>query len=171
MREAFRRTSYRGHVNLRGGAGDAAFRDGVRRVLGVDLPGANTTAVGEIGVVYWLGPDEWLIASVSRPAGALVDGLRAALGEIFSAVTDVSGGQSVYVLAGPDARDVLAHDCPLDLHPRALSEGQCAQTRLAKAAVLLRPLAGEAMEITVRRSFAGYLQQWLEHTTSTAEIA
>jgi sarcosine oxidase, subunit gamma len=172
MPEAFRSTSFAAHVNLRGDPADAAFRDRVRTVLGLELPDANRTAVGEIGVVYWLGPDEWLIASLSRHAGALMNELRASLGDLFSAVTDVSGGQTVYVLAAPQARDVLAQDCPLDLHPRALGVGQCAQTRLAKAAVLLRPVEGDAMEITVRRSFAGYLELWLRHsTTSNAEIA
>jgi sarcosine oxidase subunit gamma len=59
-------------------------------------------------------------------------------------------------------REVLAKDCPLDLHPRAFGAGRCAQTRLAKAAVLLRPLAGDAIEIIVRRSFTDYFWLWLQ---------
>ena len=41
--------------------------------------------------------------------------------------------------------------------------GACAQTRLAKAPVLVRRLDdGGAYEIVVRRSFADYLWLWLE---------
>ena len=151
------------HVNLRGDAGDKAFIAAVRDIFGVELPiAANTVAIAPGCVACWLGPDEWLVVAIPTPGTDLAAELRVALGDRFSSVTDVSGGQTVVVLRGNAVRELLSKDCPLDLHPRAFGAGQCAQTRLAKTGVLLRPLAPDAMEIVVRRSFADYFWLWLE---------
>lgn len=168
------------HVNLRGDPRDAAFLERVRGVLGIELPlAANTVSAGTGRVAYWLGPDEWLVIAAPESGAGLDSALRTALGDLFSSVTEVSGGQTVVELRGAAVRDLLARECPLDLHPRAFGVGQCAQTRLAKAGVLLRPLAGDAMELVVRRSFADYFWLWLQEAaaeygldasiTSTAE--
>ena len=150
------------HLNLRGDPGDGAFLAAVRRVLGFDLPlAANTTAQAGDHVAYWLGPDEWLVATRAA-SDDLAASLRDALGTMHASVTEVGGGNAVFVLAPANARELLAQECPLDLHPSAFRPGQCAQTRFAKAAILLRPLEDGAMELIVRRSFADYLRHWLE---------
>lgn len=155
------------HINLRGDAGNAAFLAAVKGVLGADLPlAANTTAIAGGHTVCWLGPDEWLVMS-STDSAALAKALQSALGEIFSSVTEIGGGNAVLVLRGANVRDLLARDCPLDLHPRELGEGRCAQTRLGKTAVLLRPLADGAMELVARRSFVSYLRLWLRAAGAT----
>ena len=83
-------------------------------------------------------------------------------------MTVLSGGQTVIGLRGAEAAQVLAKGCTLDLHPRALKGGDCAQTRLAKANVLLHRLPeGDGFEITVRRSFADYLWRWLADAGAT----
>lgn len=149
------------HVNLRGDAGDAGFLAAVRGVLGFGLPTVpNTTALGGDRVACWLGPDEWLIAS-GDDSGVLASALRAALGERFAAVTEVGAGNEVFVLPAATARETLAQECPMDLDPELFGFGRCAQTRFAKAAVLLRPLEDGAIEVIVRRSFVAYLERWL----------
>lgn len=150
------------HINLRGDPGEAAFLSAARGVLGFELPlAANTTAQSNEHVACWLGPNEWLVATHGEGA-RLAAALRDALGASFSSVTEVGGGNAVFVLAGPTARDRLAQECPLDLDPSTFRPGQCAQTRFAKAAVLLRPLDNGDIELTVRRSFADYLMHWID---------
>ena len=150
------------HINLRGSPRDPAFLSAVRGVLGFELPvAANTTAQSAGHVACWLGPDEWLLAT-QGDGSALAKTLREALGGTFSSVTEVGGGNAVFVLDAAHAREVLAQECPLDLDPVAFGPGQCAQTRFAKAAVLLRPLEDGAVEVTVRRSFADYLMHWFD---------
>lgn len=152
------------HLDLRGDPSDAEFLGRVAGVLGIGLPlAANTVAPGSNCVAYWLGPDEWLVVS-SR--ASLAGELRTALGNIFSSVTEVSGGQTIIVLRGAPVRELLAKECPLDLHPRFFIAGQCAQTRVAKAGVLLRPLADDVMEVVVRRSFADYFWLWLRQAAA-----
>jgi sarcosine oxidase subunit gamma len=65
-------------------------------------------------------------------------------------------------LLGAAARRLLTKGCTLDLHPGVFGPGQCAQTGLAKAGVLIRPLPDNSgYDLIVRRSFADYLWQWL----------
>jgi sarcosine oxidase subunit gamma len=149
-----------GHINVRGRGED--FAAAVAGVLGSPLPvAANTVAAAGELVACWLGPDEWLVMTPPGREAEVAAKLRTALGTIHSAVTEVGSGQTVIVLQGPAAREVLAMDCPFDVFAPAFAPGACAQTRLAKAAVLLRPVDSDTIELVVRRSFADYLWTWL----------
>jgi sarcosine oxidase subunit gamma len=151
-----------GHINLRGDAADSSFLDCVEHVVGVALPlRPNTTAAAGERTVFWLCPDEWLITCAGEEEQSLSDRLRADLRSRFASIVQLGGGQTVIRLDGDEARELLAKGCPLDLHERVFKPGQCAQTHVAKAPVLLRPVAG-GIELIVRRSFADYLWQWLE---------
>lgn len=110
----------------------------------------------------WLGPDEWLLLTQQDQEAGIIHTLREALGGLFAAVTDISSGQTVINIRGEDARDVLAKGCSLDLHRRVFGPGRCAQTHIAKAAVLIS-LRDESpsFDLIVRRSFAEYLGLWL----------
>ena len=156
--------AFLGHINLRGDTGDPQFASAIASVLGAELPTTpNTTSGGQGITIYWLGPDEWLIVTPGERERGIANELRAALGAIFSAVTELAGGQTVVVLRGAAVRELLAKACPLDFHPRSFPVGTCAQSRLAKAPVLLRPLDDDgAFEIVIRRSYADYFWLWLE---------
>jgi len=152
----------RGHINLRGNAHDESFTDAVRRVIGVALPvAANTARSAGDCTVCWLCPNEWLMMCAPDEEDLLVQTLRDRLRSHFASVVQISGGQTIFAFEGDTARELIAKGCPLDLHPRVFSVGQCAQTHLAKAPVLLRPTPG-GIELVVRRSFADYLWRWLE---------
>ncbi|MGW5264505.1 sarcosine oxidase subunit gamma [Microbispora sp. NPDC004025] len=129
--------------------------------IGVPLPMEPGTVVrgGDLSVL-WLGPDEWLVLGPDGAAPELVERLtEAAAGEHVS-VVDVSAQRTTLVVAGERARDVLAHGCALDLHPRVFGPGRCAQTTLARAGVVL--VAGEdGFRVLVRSSFAAYVAEWL----------
>ncbi|WP_406277702.1 sarcosine oxidase subunit gamma [Streptomyces sp. NBC_00191] len=138
--------------------------DAVGLALGLQLPIEPNTVVraGDLHAL-WLGPDEWLVVAPPGSGPGLENRIRAAAGDEPAAVTDVSAQRTTLLVTGPRARDLLAHGCPLDLHPRALGPGRCAQTTLARAQVVLvardEPRAG--FWLLVRSSFAGYLADWL----------
>lgn len=138
--------------------------DAVGLALGLQLPLEPDTAVRAGGrFVLWLGPDEWLVVGPSDSSGDLENLIRTAAGDEPASVTDVSAQRTTLLVAGPRARDLLAHGCALDLHPRSFGPGRCAQTTLARAQVVLvardDPSAG--FWVLVRSSFAGYLADWL----------
>jgi len=108
----------------------------------------------------WCGPGWYLV--VDEPGTALAEAMD---GADVSAV-DVSAARAALELTGPFARDVLAHGCAIDLHPRVFRPGSCAQTNLAKAQVMLHQTAtgpGRAAtyRVFVRASYADYLARWL----------
>jgi sarcosine oxidase, subunit gamma len=142
--------------------GEAASRSSA--VLGLELPTTPSTYVGDDTLTaIWMGPDEWLITSASRSAAELETQLRAAVAEHGGAAIDVSAQRTTLRLSGPDARDVLAKGCSLDLHPTVFRRGTAAQTMLGLAGVVLIALddAGTDYRILVRSSFARYLADWL----------
>ncbi|MCY4565240.1 MAG: sarcosine oxidase subunit gamma [Gammaproteobacteria bacterium] len=173
----------RGYLNLRGDPNGSGFLEAVLEVLGQPLPiAANTFTAGE-SRVFWLGPDEWLVMTEPGVEKALAARLEAALAGWPCALTDLTGGQICIRLGGRNARDVLAKGSTLDFHPRVFLPGQCAQTVLGKASVLIAlsragadsavsddtragdeaVLADESgvFDIVVRRTFADYAAEWL----------
>ena len=150
-------------IGLRGDVLDEGFRAAVVSVTGLEPPQEPNRWIGSDGMrLFWLAPDEWLLQAPAERETGLARGLRQALAGRHAAVTVLSGGQTVIGLRGAGTAQVLARGCTLDLHPRAVRAGTCAQTRLAKANVMLHPLPdADGFEITVRRSFADYLWQWL----------
>ena len=142
-------------LTLRGDG--AMFHAAVERVLGVALPTASgERAVAGERVAIWMGPDEWLIQSTQDMAADLERGFREALGSQHYAVVDVSSGYTVIDIEGANVRAVLASGCPLDLHPLAFVEGQCAQTHFFKAGITLCRNGDNRFQVIVRRSFAEY---------------
>ncbi|MDQ0964491.1 sarcosine oxidase subunit gamma [Streptomyces sp. B4I13] len=141
-----------------------AAADAVGLALGLTLPLEPDTVVraGE-STALWLGPDEWLLVGPPGGARELERRIREAAGEEPVSVTDVSAQRTTVLVAGAGARDLLAHGCSLDLHPRAFGSGRCAQTTLGRTQVVLvareEPSAG--FWVLVRSSFAGYLADWL----------
>lgn len=141
-------------------AGPAAAR--VAAVLRVSVPVQPCTAVtaGEVSVL-WLGPDEWLVVAPAERAGLLEDLHAAVSGS--GVVVDVSAQRTTISVSGPRARDLLAHGCSADLHPRVSPAGTCLQTLLALAGVVLvvRDDSASDFWVLVRSSFARYLADWI----------
>ena len=128
-------------------------------VRGEPLPGfpvePNTTTEVDGRTVLWLGPDEWLVLG-----GTEADFPGAAT------TVDVSANRVAFELAGADAAEVLAQGCSLDLH--RFEAGQCAQTLLARAQVILLQPEPERWLVLVRPSFANYLRAWLADANASA---
>jgi sarcosine oxidase, subunit gamma len=133
-------------------------------ILGLELPTTPLTYVSnDTLTAIWMGPQEWLITAATLSAPTLEAQLRAAVGEHGGAAIDVSAQRTTLRLSGPDAREVLAKGCSVDLHPAVFTKGTAAQTMLGLAGVVLIALddAGTDYRILVRSSFARYLADWL----------
>ena len=153
------------HLNLRGSVDEVGFNASVAAVVGVALPRQpNRVAHSGPNLIYWLGPDEWLIVS-SSPVQMITVPLVTALEQQHYALVDVSGGQMILRIGGAEVRNVIASGCTLDLHPRAFEADQCAQSLLAGIPVLVHRVGdlkgGSIFDLLVRRSFAQHLFDWL----------
>jgi sarcosine oxidase subunit gamma len=130
-------------------------------VLGLKLPTvAWLSAADADGRVHalWTGPGDWLITCADAQRIDLEARLRAALGGMTGALTDVGHGFAVLNLSGPAAVDVLAQGCGIDLDPTVFTEGACAMTVLARMRVLIHRLPrGGGYDVYVERSYADSL--------------
>ncbi|MGH8867656.1 MAG: sarcosine oxidase subunit gamma [Actinomycetes bacterium] len=155
--------SFLTHLDLRVDPTSRAV-DEIGQALGVPLtlsPGTSTSA-GDLTVV-WLGPDEWLVLAPPGQAAPLEERVRAAAGGGHVAVVDVSAQRTTVLVSGTRARDVLAHGCAIDLHPREFGTGASASTLLARTQVVLvaHDVDVPAYWLLVRSTFAAYLGDWL----------
>ncbi len=159
-------------INLRGKP-LKKFLDAARKALGLTLPKKpNTTAAGKDLTALMLGPDEWLVVGAPGREGEIAAGLRSALAGQHAAITDVTEGRTVIGLSGRNARDLLMKGCPLDVHRREFKPGDCAQSVLAKAIIILHQTSdAPAYDIYVERSFADYLWTWLEDAAEEYGLA
>jgi len=162
-RLALREVPFSAQLDFRANPADGRVVDSVHKALGFVLPTDPNTAASAGGRrALWLGPDEWLIVGGEGEESLLTRVLHTALGETFGSVVDVSANRTVIELSGPAARDVLAHGCLVDLHPRDFGTGSCAQTLLAKAQVIVHQVNdAPTFQLYLRTSFAWYAAEWL----------
>jgi sarcosine oxidase, subunit gamma len=155
---------HRCQINLRGNSGDRQFSDALHSVTGLRLPTeANSFTTEGALACLWLGPDEWLILGSGGGEHEIAARLRAALGDIHAAVTDISEARTTIAVAGPRARELLAKGTSIDLHPRVFGPGRCVQTGFAGANIILcQTDEVPSFEILVLNSFAEHLWTWLE---------
>jgi sarcosine oxidase subunit gamma len=156
--------AFLGKLNLRGDGADEGFLGAAKTALGFALPTDSNTAGGQGGAAaLWLGPDEWLIVTPPRREAAAGAALAAALAELHASLVDVSDQRTVITLAGALARRVLEKGTSLDLEPPAFGPGRCAQTRLARAQVIVHQRDDRpAFDLYVDATLADYLWRWIE---------
>ena len=156
--------SPRGCLHLRGALREVAVR-------GVELPVEPCTwrHAGDTAV-YWLGPDEWLIAVPAGTEADLEQELRHTLAGSFS-IVDTSGANCFLNLSGPAVGRVLQKSSPYDFHPRNFPAGRCVQTVFAKASALVAAHADAYFDVVVRRSYADYVDRWIEDAAAEYGLA
>lgn len=161
-----------GHVNLRGNSENPDFSHGFKRVVGLALPEqANQFVEVDRKQVFWLGPNEWLLLTADTHLPQLIGDLRQSFAGLHATVTDLSGAAVVLQIQGAHAADILSKGCTLDLHADCFKGGDCAQTGLAKANMLLAcRAASKDYTLVVRRTYAEYLLQWLLHSAQDYRV-
>jgi len=116
---------------------------------------------GKDPATYWLGPDQWLLTSDTKPAKDITGHIdRTPSGRLYAA-TDMSSHYVCFALRGPAARTVLAMGCGIDMHRSAFMTGQCTHTHFANVQLFIVVVEGNNFDLYVDRSRARYLSDWL----------
>jgi sarcosine oxidase subunit gamma len=140
----------------------AGDHEALARALGVALPAEPGRWIAGEPSAIWLGPKQWLVVGSPGSQAEIERRARAAFGDHWGSIVDVSDQRTAIELTGPAAREVLETGCSIDLHPRAFAPGRCAQTLVARTGVvLLQCDAGPTYRLLVRCSFADHLARWL----------
>ena len=149
-------------IELRG-TPEEGFLSAVRKLIDVTPPKVSPqTALRDGLTCFWMGPDRWWLISEGAPLLPSANELRQCLAAFEASAVEIGEAFTGFVVSGPNARDVLAKGCTIDLHPRAFRPGEVVQTNLGKAQVALFQIDEDAYRIYARRSFAEYLWLWLE---------
>ncbi len=107
----------------------------IGKALGMECStGAGVSNSDDHTQVSWNGPNSWMIVSSDeesgRAPGELLKTLQQAVGDL-GAVVDQSHGRCGLRLSGSRARQVMAKNTAIDLHPSAFAPGRCAMTSVA----------------------------------------
>ena len=116
---------------------------------------------GEDPAAYWLGPDQWLLTSDSKPAEDIIVHIDATLSGQLYVATDMSSSNVCFALRGPAARTLLAMGCGIDMHRSAFMTGHCVQTHFANVLLFIAVVGDNNFDLYVDRSHAHYLRNWL----------
>ncbi len=107
----------------------------IGKSLGIECstrPGASNSR-GDTQV-SWNGPNSWMIVAsddeTGRVPGELLATLQKGVGKL-GAIVDQSHGRCGLRLSGSRARQVMAKNTAIDLHPRVFGPGRCAMASVA----------------------------------------
>jgi sarcosine oxidase subunit gamma len=156
-------------INLRGDLKNNDFVSKIRNIIGMMLPkeSCNTNEKEKI-TSLWLGPNEWLIVSNDEMQKetntyeleqVLFDGIsKINLG----AATNVTDQFTIFSLSGSNIIEVLSKGCPFDFESNSFVDNKVVQTVLNHVDVTIHRKNKNNIDLYVRRSFAGYLWNWLK---------
>ncbi|UXH40327.1 sarcosine oxidase subunit gamma [Pseudomonas promysalinigenes] len=161
-----REKKFLGHLTIRGDGHNPEFAAGVHKALGLELPVALTVVASNDMSLQWMGPDEWLLIVPGGQELAVEQKLRAALEGQHIQMVNVSGGQSLLELRGPNVREVLMKSTSYDVHPNNFPVGKAVGTVFAKSQLVIRRTAEDTWELVIRRSFADYWWLWLQDASA-----
>ncbi len=117
--------------------------------------------------VLWNGPNSWMIVASDEESGRAYGELFKSLNDAVAdlgAVVDQSHGRSGLRLSGPRARQVMAKNTAIDLHPRAFGPGRCAMTSVAHMnATIVQVDDAPTYDLFVIRSLARSFAHAIEH--------
>ena len=156
-------------INLRGNLENKDFVSKVGKILGMILPNeACSTSNKEKITSLWLGPNEWLLVSNNEiPKETNVYELEQILFNNISktnlgAITNVTDHFTIFKLSGANIFEVLSKGCPFNFDSDDFGNNKVAQTILNHVDVTIHRRSENDVDLYVRRSFAGYLWDWLK---------
>lgn len=155
---------FREILDLRGDAGEAAFREAVEQATGLALPAQACRATrADKRLCLWAGPDEWWIVAPEGDREPVVR-LAEALADRHHSLVEIGDSRTTIALSGPGARATLQKSCPLDLHPSVFGQEHVAQSLIAGvgATIHLTDAETPTFEVVVLRSFSAYLWAYLK---------
>ena len=156
-------------INLRGNLENKEFSNKIEKILGMILPKETCgTSSKEKITSLWLGPNEWLLVSNDEmPKETNTYELEQVLFDNISktnigAITNVTDHFTIFKLSGSNIFEVLSKGCPFDFSSENFGDNKVVQTILNHVDVTILRKSENDVDLYVRRSFAGYLWDWLK---------
>ena len=156
-------------INLRGSLENKEFTSKIEKILGMILPKETCgTSSKEKITSLWFGPNEWLLVSNDEiPKETNTYELEQVLFDNISktnlgAITNVTDQFTIFKLSGSNIFEVLSKGSPFDFSSENFGDNKVVQTILNHVDVTIHRKSENDVDLYVRRSFAGYLWDWLK---------
>lgn len=125
----------------------------------------NTRAMQEAFEVYYIGRNHWIVRASLELEEALEAQLKPTDCPADISIVRISDTLTFFSVAGPQAAEVMAIACPLDLHVTAFDEDAVTYSELfGLKALVMRCEAG--FEFAVEQSFGDMVQDYLTRATA-----
>jgi len=106
--------------------------------------------------LFHIGPQRWLLRAELAQEHALQDALRPELAPPEISIVPVSDTLCFHRISGPDAGEIMAIACSLDLHPSVFAEDAVSYTEaFGQKALVLR--CADGFDLAVEQSFGDML--------------
>ncbi len=161
------------HFNIRLQPDDRDLVGRLQAEIGFEIPvEPNTFVIHENLLCAWLGPDEWLIVSPPDQSDRVEERLVELFAGRFATMSKLGSAQTIIRTSGPRAVEFLCRGIAIDLDPSRFQFGQCVQTVMAHANIMVLNHTQEEpmLDLIVRRSFADHLWRWLLDVGREAEF-
>ena len=136
---------------------------GLADALGLAVPGQRRIVRGAEHAAAWMSPDEILLILPPEGVPARLAQIASALAGQHHLAVDLSDARAVFRIEGPQAADVIAKLCPIDLG--ALDPDEMRRTRAAQVAVALWR-EGQGFRLMCFRSVAVYVSDLLTNAAT-----
>lgn len=146
-----------GMITLRGDLGEKVLRKAAVAAAGVNMPEQRQCLTQGDGGMAWMSSDEVLIMCAYQDANAKLADLQAKLSKSHALAVNVSDARAVFEVRGPNAREVMAKLCPVDLTPDQFTSGMFRRTRLAQVAAAIWMPQDDVFHVICFRSVAQYV--------------
>ena len=124
---------------------------------------ANSAVTGD-PTVFWTGPAERLLISITKDPATLLDSIAAEADSHSVVATDVSDALCVLRGSGPGMRAMLSRCTSIDPDELDSAGRCCAQTAILKSPVLLHRVRDpDAVDFYFDRALARTMRDWLIH--------
>ena len=123
-----------------------------------DVPNSRTCA--EDVMLCHLGPRRWLLRAPPDRESALTDALRPETAPPEISLVRISDTLAFFRITGPEAAEVMAICCPMDLHPSVFDEAAASHTEAFGLRALVMRCA-DGFDLAVEQSFGAMLEDCL----------
>lgn len=151
-----------GMITLRGDLSVKNIVSAATKSAGVPLPAMNRVEIDGNNGLCWMSPDELLVLCAYDEVEATLARMQERLSQSHALVVNVSDARAVFRVSGPNAREVLAKLCPVDLSPAAFKPGMFRRSRMAQVPAAFWMCDEQTFQIICFRSVADYVFELLK---------
>lgn len=125
------------------------------------LPGRpNSRSAKGDDQLFFIGPDHWILRAPIDREDALSAALRPEAAPPDISIVRISDTMTFFSITGPDAHEIMAIGCPLDVQSPGFDQETVTFTEMFGMKALVQRIA-EGFECAVEQSFANLMADYL----------